>query len=98
MKRKFTDIIGREASLEMILSYLEEDAREHQGKIADIRSISNQSFSDEEIRKVFTCPKCENPMSIDEDGDGLACPICGLKFPTKQIFRMLMGENEYQSY
>ncbi len=48
---------------------------------------------DKELLDILVCPKCKGDLELSEDGDGLFCKPCSLKYPIKgDIPIMLIDE------
>ena len=50
---------------------------------------------DKELLDILACPKCKGELKLTEEGDGLTCEACRLKYPIKDdIPVMLIDEAE----
>ncbi len=50
---------------------------------------------DQELLNILACPKCKGEVKLTEEGDGLVCEACKLKYPIKDdIPVMLIDEAE----
>jgi len=50
---------------------------------------------DNELLKILRCPKCKGELKETENGDGLVCEACALKYPVRdEIPVMLVDEAE----
>lgn len=50
---------------------------------------------DAELLDILACPKCKGDIRLTEEGDGLVCESCKLKYPIKDdIPVMLIDEAE----
>ena len=50
---------------------------------------------DAELLDILACPKCKGDIRLTEEGDGLVCDACKLKYPIKDdIPVMLIDEAE----
>ena len=50
---------------------------------------------DQELLDILACPKCKGEVDLTEEGDGLVCEACKLKYPIKDdIPVMLIDEAE----
>ncbi len=50
---------------------------------------------DQELLEILACPKCKGEVKLTEEGDGLVCEACKLKYPIKDdIPVMLIDEAE----
>ena len=50
---------------------------------------------DQELLNILACPKCKGEVKLTEEGDGLVCDACKLKYPIKDdIPVMLIDEAE----
>ena len=48
-----------------------------------------------ELLEIIACPKCKGDVFPTENGDGLVCRYCGLKYPVRDdIPVMLVHEAE----
>jgi uncharacterized protein len=48
-----------------------------------------------ELLEILVCPKCKGGVRLTENGDGLVCRACKLKYPVKDgIPVMLIDEAE----
>lgn len=48
-----------------------------------------------ELLAILACPKCKGDLRLTENGDGLVCDACKLKYPVKDdIPVMLIDEAE----
>lgn len=48
-----------------------------------------------ELLEILACPKCKQPVEVDETGDWIICPACRLRFPIRDdIPVMLLDEAE----
>ena len=48
-----------------------------------------------ELLEILACPKCKGDIRLTENGDGLVCDACRLKYPVKDgIPVMLIDEAE----
>jgi uncharacterized protein YbaR (Trm112 family) len=46
-----------------------------------------------ELLDILVCPKCKGGLTLIEDGAGLVCPACKLKYPIRdEIPIMLVDE------
>jgi uncharacterized protein len=55
---------------------------------------------DKELLEILACPKCKEPVRLDEPGQRLICvsPTCGLRYPIRDgIPVMLIDEAEKPS-
>ena len=41
-------------------------------------------MSDPELLEVLACPKCNGELRLAEDGSGLICETCRLKYPIEE--------------
>ncbi len=49
----------------------------------------------QELLDILACPKCKNPVRLEEDGTGLICDACRLRYPVRDdIPVMLIDEAE----
>jgi len=50
---------------------------------------------DKELLDILACPKCKGDIYLTEDGSGLICKACKLKYPIREdIPVMLIDEAE----
>ena len=50
---------------------------------------------DQELLEILACPKCKSEVKLTEEGDGLVCEACKLKYAIKDdIPVMLIDEAE----
>ena len=50
---------------------------------------------EKDLLEILACPKCKGGIRLTEDGDGLVCDACKLKYPIKDgIPVMLIDEAE----
>lgn len=50
---------------------------------------------DKELLEILACPKCKGDILLTDDGEGLICNACKLKYPIKDdIPVMLIDEAE----
>ncbi|MGA2193171.1 MAG: Trm112 family protein [Nitrospirota bacterium] len=50
---------------------------------------------DKSLLEILACPKCKGDLKLTENGDGLICEACKLKYPIKEdIPVMLIDEAE----
>jgi len=50
---------------------------------------------DSDLLEILACPKCKGDVRLTENGDGLVCEPCRLKYPVKEdIPVMLIDEAE----
>ncbi len=48
-----------------------------------------------ELLDILACPKCKEPVRLEEDNTGLACDACQLRYPIRDdIPVMLIDEAE----
>ena len=48
---------------------------------------------DKELLEVLACPKCKGDLVLEEDGSGLICPACRLRYRIEdEIPIMLIDE------
>ncbi|MDT8273421.1 MAG: Trm112 family protein [Desulfomonilia bacterium] len=48
---------------------------------------------DKELLDILACPKCKGDLTLEDDGTGLICPACRLKYPIEdEIPIMLIDE------
>ena len=48
-----------------------------------------------ELLEILACPKCKQPVELNEDGKSINCPNCQLYFPVRDdIPVMLIDEAE----
>jgi uncharacterized protein YbaR (Trm112 family) len=55
---------------------------------------------DKELLEILACPKCKEPVRLDEEAQRLICvsPACGLRYPIRDgIPVMLIDEAEQPS-
>ncbi|TNF45326.1 Trm112 family protein [bacterium] len=50
---------------------------------------------DKELLDILACPKCKGPVDLEEDGSGLVCGVCRLRYRIEDdIPIMLIDEAE----
>ncbi len=50
---------------------------------------------DKELLEILACPKCKGEIKLTDEGDGLICETCRLKYPIRDdIPVMLIDEAE----
>ncbi len=45
---------------------------------------------DKELLEVLACPKCKGDITLTEEGDGLICDTCKLKYPVKDDIPVML--------
>ncbi len=45
-----------------------------------------------ELLEILACPKCKGDVHMNEAGDGLTCPACGLLYPIRDGFPVMLVE------
>lgn len=43
-----------------------------------------------ELLDILACPKCKGDIKLTENGDGLVCDACKLKYPIKDDIPMML--------
>lgn len=46
----------------------------------------------EELLEILACPKCKGCLNLLDDGSGLFCPACRLKFPIRDGIPVMLVE------
>ena len=50
-----------------------------------------------ELLEILACPKCKGDVHLNEKGDGLTCPACGLLYPIRDGFPVMLVEEAIQT-
>lgn len=45
---------------------------------------------DQELLNILACPKCKGEVKLTEEGDGLVCDACKLKYPIKDDIPVML--------
>ncbi len=45
-----------------------------------------------DLLDILVCPKCKNPVTLTESGDGLVCEECKLKYEIKDDIPIMLVE------
>ena len=43
-----------------------------------------------ELLDILACPKCKGDLKLEDDGSGLVCESCKLKFPIKNDIPVML--------
>ncbi|MEW6192561.1 MAG: Trm112 family protein [Bacillota bacterium] len=46
--------------------------------------MNDNSTIDPELLRIMCCPKCHGDLRLSEDGKGLDCANCGIRYPLEQ--------------
>ena len=47
---------------------------------------------DSELLEILACPKCKGSVRLSEEGDGLICDACQLKYPIRDDIPVMLIE------
>lgn len=45
---------------------------------------------DKELLEILACPKCKGDIRLSQEGDGLICETCRLKYPIKDDIPVML--------
>ncbi len=51
----------------------------------------------EELLAILACPACKGAVDMTEEGDGLACPACGVVYPVREGIPVMLAEEAVDS-
>ncbi len=43
-----------------------------------------------ELLEILACPKCKGDLELEQDGSGLVCHACNLKYPIKDDIPVML--------
>ena len=45
---------------------------------------------DQELLDILACPQCKGDIKLTEEGDGLICDVCKLKYPIRDDIPVML--------
>lgn len=45
-----------------------------------------------ELLEILACPKCKGDIAPTPEGDGLACPKCGVVYPVREDIPIMLAD------
>ena len=46
----------------------------------------------QELLAILACPACRGEVRLLEDGSGLVCPVCRLKYPVRDDIPVMLAD------